>query len=52
MSTKKNLCDNCKHFTWICIHDSNKIVKIYKRIEEIEYKTTKKKEKCEFFIQR
>ena len=52
MAVKKFLCDNCKFFTGLCTHNSNKIIKVRGRLEQISYKTTNKQQKCEYFTQR
>ena len=52
MAVKKFLCDNCKFFTGLCTHNSNKIIKVHGRHEQIDYKTIDKQQKCKFFVQR
>lgn len=46
---EKFLCDKCLFFTGLCTHNSNKVIKVKGRLEQIDYKTTDKKSECEFY---
>lgn len=46
---EKYICDNCKYFTGLCAHNSNKRIKVLRRLQKIDYIRTDKKKECEFF---
>lgn len=46
------LCDDCKFFTDKCEHESNKYIKLHRKIEKIAYYITEKVKKCANYIER